>query len=295
MNKNKYVLITAARNEEAYIEKTIQAVISQTILPKKWVIVSDGSTDKTDEIVERYTKKSEFIELVETTNDVNRNFGSKARALHIGCEHLGELDYQFIGNLDADISVEPSYYENILLKFQNNNKLGIAGGVRYDLQNRKFKKIITSSNSVAGAFQLFRRQCFETIGGYMPLEYGGIDAVAEIMARMYGWHVESFSHVKVYHNRPTASAEGNTFRAGFRYGVKFYLIGYHPLFMTLRILYRMCNRSILLRGPLEIFGYFWAALCRYERPVSDDFVKYLRLEQMNRLRSLNFTGKDSVI
>jgi len=296
MTPETYVLITAARNEEVYIEKTIQSVISQTVLPQKWVIVSDGSTDRTDEIVKDYAKKNDFIELVQKPSDSDRNFGSKAKAIKLGYERLKELKYEYIGNLDADVSFDSLYYENILKKFWYNKKLGIAGGIRYDLCNGKFKKIISARNSVGGPFQLFRRECYETIGGYSPLKYGGIDAVAEIKARMYGWEVKSFPEDIVYHHRCTGTAKGSTINAAFRAGIRDYLIGYHPLFQTVRcLLYRTLHKPYLLYGIVWMSGYVWASFHRYKRPVSDDFVKYLRTEQLMRLQTVFFTPKDNIL
>lgn len=288
---NDYVLITAARNEENYIEKTIQAVISQIVLPKKWVIVSDGSTDRTEEIVNNYAAKYNFIDLVKTSGDPERNFGSKAKAVNFGYSRLKAIDYQFVGNLDADVSFDSSYYEDILSKFQQNKNLGIAGGIRYDLFHGKFKKMNCSRNSVGGPIQLFRRSCYEEIGGYIPLEFGGIDAVAEIMARMHGWEVESFPKQVVYHYRTTGTATKNILRVRFYDGVNCYLIGYHPLFQTLRVVYRMFDKPYIIGSLVWICGYFWASIKKYKRPLSDELVQFLRSEQLKRLGSIVSRGK----
>jgi biofilm PGA synthesis N-glycosyltransferase PgaC len=282
-----YVLITPARNEEAFIEKTIQAVIAQTVLPKKWVIVSDGSVDRTDEIVNQYAEKHDFILLVRRSGDQKRNFGSKAKAFEFGYERLKDLEFDFIGNLDADVSFNSTYYESILSRFQDNKRLGVAGGIRYDLRNGRFHKILRSRNSVGGALQLFRRQCYESIGGYLPLEYGGIDAVAETMARMHGWEVESFPELEVYHYRRTGTASERILRARFRSGIRAYLIGYHALFEISRCISRLFRHPPVIGSLVTLSGFFWASLKRYDRPVSDDFVRYLRSEQLARLRSVS--------
>jgi len=179
-----YVLITPAKNEEQFIEKTIQSVVKQTILPKKWIIVSDGSTDKTDSIIEKYTSLYPFIELLRKSNSGTRNFGAKAKAILFAYEKLQGLKFDLIGNLDADVSFDPDYYEYIIREFVLNPKLGIAGGLRYDLIKDKFYPLECAPDSVGGPFQLFRRSCYEEIGGYKPLLFGGIDAVAETSARM---------------------------------------------------------------------------------------------------------------
>jgi cellulose synthase/poly-beta-1,6-N-acetylglucosamine synthase-like glycosyltransferase len=189
-NKPKYALMTAARNEQAFIEKVIRSVISQTILPVKWIIVNDGSKDRTQEIVTKYLKEHTFIELVTVSGDSTRNFGSKARALQYAYKKLSKIDFEYIGNLDADVAFDKDYYERLLEKFNAHSKLGIAGGKRYDRHNNKFKLVRNANNSVGGPFQFFARKCYEDIGGYMPMQHGGIDSVAEIKARKMGWKVD---------------------------------------------------------------------------------------------------------
>lgn len=286
MSDNSYVLITPARNEESFIEKTIQSVLSQTVLPKRWVIVNDNSIDRTAKIVDKYSIKYDFIEHINVANDTNRNFGSKAIAISHGYEKLKDLNYDYIGNLDADILLPTSYYENILTKFRSNNKLGVAGGVRYDLCNGKITKMRSWRNSVAGAIQLFRRQCYESIDGYTPQKNGGIDAVAEIMARMHGWEVVSFPEYEVCHCRQTGTVNRGILKARFHAGIRDYYIGYHPLFHIVRCLYRITNKPFAIGSLCSFLGYYSAFLKREKRSVSNDFVNYFQKEQLIRLISL---------
>lgn len=281
-----YILITAARNEEDHIEKTIRSVIAQTILPAKWVIVSDGSTDRTDEIVNQYVDTHDFILLLRRSADQKRNYGSKARALKLAYEQLTNLEYDFVGNLDADVSFGSMYYERVLSKFDANTRLGVAGGARFDLLNGRFRKIYPARNSAGGPTQFFRRQCYEEIGGYLPLRFGGLDTVAETMARMHGWEVETFPDLEVFHYRCTGTAGGGTVRAKFKAGVIAYSVGYHPLFEVARCVFRLFDRPPVIGSFSLLAGYCWAALKRYERQVPDDFVRYLRSEQSARLRSV---------
>lgn len=217
--ESNYVLFTAARNEECYIENTVQCVIAQTMWPKKWVIISDGSTDRTEEIVSQYAKKYDFIKLIRVEPMRNRSFASKVNAIRKGSEHLKNIDYDYIGNLDADVSFEPYYYESILKKFQENPKLGIAGGMLFEFCNGKWIRQVTSSSlSASGPVQMFRRQCYVDIGGYIPMRVGGEDAVAEVSARMHCWNVQTFSDLKVLHLRRTGTEKENILRARFNQG-----------------------------------------------------------------------------
>jgi len=286
-----YILITAARNEEAYIERTIRSVIVQTVLPKKWVIVSDGSVDRTDEIVSLYAEEYDFILLLHRSADRERNYGNKARAFKLGYGQLANLDYDFVGNLDADVSFASTYYGVLLSKFDANERLGVAGGTRFDLCNGRFRKIRCARNSAGGPTQFFRRQCYEEIGGYQPLRFGGLDTVAETMSRMHGWQVETFPDLEVFHYRSTGSAGGGALRARFKAGVLAYSVGYHPLFEVARCAYGLFHYPAVAGSCCSLAGYFWGFLRGLERDVPDDFVRYLRSEQVARLRSVLFDAK----
>jgi len=287
-----YVLITPARNEVDYIEKTLASVVTQTRLPKKWIIVSDGSTDGTDDIVKKYEKENSFMSFLKTGDKNSRNFGSKVDAFNYGLQNLGDQDYDFIGNLDADIGLKPNYYEQIIEKFGKNSKLGIAGGVRLDFVSGKFINVVSARNSVAGAFQLFRKECFQKIGGYRALPFGGIDTVAETMSRMYGWEVESFEDIKIYHYKPTGSAHKFALKAKFRVGKKFYLIGYHPIFVFSRFLSRYKQKPFIIGSLVAIAGFLWATFRKYKRPVPKEFVKFIRKEQKFRIKQFFIKGSD---
>jgi glycosyltransferase involved in cell wall biosynthesis len=285
-----YVLVTAARNEAEFIERTLRAVISQSVLPSKWIIVSDSSTDGMDAIVERYVQRHDFIHLIRHTGDQERNFGSKVRAISKGYEYLKKFDFDFIGNLDADISFEPGYYENILSKFEANPRLGIAGGVRFDLIDGRFRRMNAARNSVGGPIQFFRHECYEIIGGYHPYRFGGVDAVAEIMARMYGWEVETFQDLRVFHYRCTGTAGGNIYKGNFRKGIQHYVIGYHPLFQIASCIFRLFGYPLVLGSLATLSGYFWAAFKKMDIVVPDDVLDYLQNEQKTRLRKLLIMG-----
>lgn len=288
-----YVLITPCRDEAEFIEGTLQSVIAQTALPKKWVIVSDGSVDHTEAIAQRYAEKHEFILPLRRSGDQERNFGSKVRAFTLGYESLKDVEFDFVGNLDADISMEPTYYEGILSKFEANERLGIAGGTRYDRCNGRFRRVHSARNSVGGPYQFFRRKCYETIGGYRPFKLGGIDAVAEIMARMRGWEVESFPEFKLHHYRCTGTAGGNVFAGNFRRGMQNYVIGYHPMFQIASCVFQLLNYPAVTGSLAVMSGYFWAVCQRAEKVVPDDFIRYLRSEQLTRLRTFLLTGRSS--
>jgi cellulose synthase/poly-beta-1,6-N-acetylglucosamine synthase-like glycosyltransferase len=199
MARRRYVLVTAAYNEERHIADTLRSVSNQSLKPYQWVIVSDGSTDKTDQIVREWAGRHPFIKLVRVEKSEGHDFATKVRALHRGFERLADIDYDFIGVLDADLSFEPNYFECVLEHFANEPRLGIAGGDIEQLVDGTVVPRVKDLNSVAGAVQLVRRECFEQTGGLPALRYGGEDAAMEITARMHGWETRTFPELKVAH------------------------------------------------------------------------------------------------
>lgn len=281
-----YVLITAAWNEGTYIERTIESVLSQTIPPKQWVIVSDGSTDGTDEIARQASEKYSFIRFIRKEPVENRaGFASKVYALGLGRESLTGANYELIGHLDADISFAPDYYECVINNFLKNPKLGITGGFIYELDGHQFRSRPSNSvESVAGAIQLFRRECYDDIGGFVPIDVGGEDWYAEIVSRMKGWEVRAFPELRVLHHKRSGQIRG-MIRENFRQGVVDYSFGTHPLFALAKIIRRIKQKPYVLSALFRMAGFLWPYIKDRDRVVSDEIMKYLRQEQMGRLRS----------
>lgn len=277
-----YVLVTPARNEAAFIEGTIQSVIRQTVRPVRWVIVSDGSTDGTDEIVKTYSAQYDWIELHRMSERRERHFAGKAYAFNAGYAQVAGLQYDVIGNLDADLTFDAEYMAFLLDKFLRFPRLGVAGTpFREGTEQYDFR--FTSTDHVSGACQLFRRECFEEIGGYVPLKQGGVDLAAVITARMKGWQTRTFTEKVSEHHKKSQSGRHSTFVAMFKSGYHDYLMGTHPLWQTSRSVYQMSRRPIVLGGMALLAGYFWAFAKRADRLVSDEFTRFRRSEQMARL------------
>jgi glycosyltransferase involved in cell wall biosynthesis len=288
INREAYVLVTAAYNEERFIEPTIRSMVAQTVRPAKWIIVSDGSTDHTDEIVQRYAAENPFVELHRITEDHPRNFAAQVYAINAGLAQLRDGEYGWVGNLDADITLDPDYFARLLQKFRRDPKLGLGGGTICELcPDGEFRpRPITSFTAVAHACQLFRRDCFEAIGGaYVPLRYGGPDTYAEISARMKGWRVASFSDLRVFHHRPTNSAEG-ILRGWYRQGKMDYSLGALPLFEFFKLLRRVWTKPYLTGSLARSAGFLDSYLRREARAVPNEFLVYLRQEQKQRVLNL---------
>jgi glycosyltransferase involved in cell wall biosynthesis len=282
-----YVLVTAARNEGRFIERTLQSVVAQTRPPLRWVIVDDGSTDETPRLVEKYAKEYPWIELVRRPQRLDRSFAGKAQAVNAAVELLQGQGYEVIGNLDADVSFEKDYLDFVLKKFEEDPSLGVGGTPfteedGYDSTRDSFE----GQNYVAGPCQLFRRACWQDIGGYVANKAGGVDWIAVMMARMKGWTVTAYPEKRFHHHRSMGTAERNQVRALFAYGKKDFYLGNSPLWEIFRCVFRLAKRPYLAGGMALFAGFTWAALCRVKRPVSDELVRFHRADQRNKLKNI---------
>lgn len=283
-----YVLVTAARNEAEFIELTIRSVVSQTIRPLKWVIVDDGSTDGTDEIVRSYARDYPWIELVQMPARRERHFAGKAHAFNNGLVGTASVDYEVIGNLDADVSFDDTYFEFLLEKIAADPWLGVVGSAFED-KSLHYDYRFVSIEHVAGPLQVFRRKCLEDIGGYVPSKSGGVDHIAVITARMKGWKTQTFPEKVYRHHREMGTAARGLVMARYKSGAVDYMLGGHPVWELFRTAYQITKPPYVVGGLALFAGYISAAVRRVERPVPAELVTFRRHEQMGRLRKL-FAG-----
>ena len=284
-NLPRYVLITPARNEAQFIEATIKSVLAQSVRPLRWVIVSDGSTDGTDEIVKGYAHQHQWIELVRMPERTERHFAGKAFAFNAGETRVAGLPYEVIANLDADITIGSDYFSFLLGKLVADSKLGVVGTPYVETTGEIYDFRFTSLDHVSGACQVFRRECFEAIGGYIPVRLGAIDCIAVISARMKGWKTRTFTEQACSHHRKTGTAQQSRWKAGIATGAMDYAMGNHPLWQLFRVSYQITRKPYVLRGLSIGLGFLIATVSRARRPVSREFIQFHRREQMHRLRN----------
>jgi len=284
-----YIIITPAYNEAAFIEKTIISVLGQTILPLRWIIVDDGSTDGTAKIIKKYSSKYKFIQYhYRKKPEGQKYFASNVFAIMEGYKKTRLLNFDFVAILDADIQLPDSYYQAILQKFKKDNQLGVASGIYVDLINGQLCPVLHDRRSTPKAIQVFRRKVFEVIGGFIPLEWGGEDTISCVMSRMHGWKAWSFPDIKTIHLRPTGTgATKNIFSVRFKQGICEYNLATQPLFFLLKLLRRaILEKPYIIGSASRLTGYVWAALRRDRTILPEDVVYFLRKEQLTRV----FTG-----
>lgn len=280
-----YVLITPARNEAQFIELTIKSVVTQTVKPLRWIIVSDGSTDATDDIVRSYKAEHSWIELIRMPERRERHFAGKVHAFQAGYVMVKDLPYEVIGSLDGDLSFDEEYFAFLLHKLAEDPRLGLVGTPFQEGAGEMYDYRFSSVENVSGACQLFRRQCFEQIGGYVPLKEGGIDHVAQISARMKGWKTRTFTERVSQHHRKMGTGRHGRWTAWFKHGVKDYVFGNHPAWQAFRTVYQMTRRPFLLGGLLLAAGYCWGLLKAHKIAIPDEIRTFIRREQLRRLRA----------
>jgi glycosyltransferase involved in cell wall biosynthesis len=249
------------------------------------VIVSDGSTDGTDDIVARYAADHDWIELMRMPERRERHFAGKVYAFAAGYDRIKDLEFGVLGSLDADVSFQPDYFSFLLHKIADDPHLGLVGTRFIDSREFTYNYRYVSIEHVTGCVMVFRRQCYEQIGGYLPSKGGGVDWIANIAARQKGWQTRTFTDKYYRHHRPFGTAERGTLESWFKNGAKDYLVGSHPGWMLFRMAYQMTHRPIVIGGLALMSGYLWSWLRGVSRTVSDEMVEFHRHEQMQRLRA----------
>lgn len=285
MMKKKYVLISAAKNEAAYIHLTIESVLGQKVLPEIWVIVNDGSTDETETIIKNYQQKSDIIHLISKPPNTKRHFAAKVLALKTAMEYLSNCDisHEFLGNLDADVSFGTDFYEKLLLKMEENPNLGIAGGLCHEMKDGKWVLAHTNPEwSIGGATHFFRAEFFWRVGGYPALKYGGEDAVVEYLARGEGYTVTAQNGV-VFHHHKGRTFDNAALKTYFKRGKQEYMCGFSPLYEVVRCGSKILQKPIVLHGVVRMFGFIFARVVNGHPSIAREYVKSIRKQQLRRL------------
>ncbi len=279
---NKYIIITPARDEEEHIEQTIKSVIHQSILPVRWVIVNDGSSDNTGSIIDAYAKKFDWILTLHRKNRGFRNSaGGEVEALYDGYKLIESVKWEFIVKLDGDLLFDSDYFEKCLHFFSLNKRLGIGGGSIYLMDSNKNLKLEKCPVfHVRGATKIYRKECWENIGGILTIP--GWDTIDEVKANMLGWETQSSPDIKIIQLRDTGGPEG-TWRDSVKNGLANYITGYHPLFMFLKCLKRIFQKPYGVMAIGLMYGFLSGYVKKIPQVDDQELIRYVRKEQINKL------------
>lgn len=277
----KYIIVTPVKDEEAFIEITIQSILSQTLMPYKWIIVDDGSLDNTREVIRRYTKAHPWILLVNNnTHNQKRSGGSKVvKAFNKGYDLIRNEVFDFIVKLDGDLKLPSNYFEEVSIEFNRNKKLGLCGGVIFNKYNNTFIKESSAEYHIRGAFKSVRKECFEEIGGFR--EVWNWDGLDEMMAMHKGWETKVID-ASVKHFRPTTAAydiRKHSYKSGFEaYKLR------SNLFLTfLRGLVKMRIKPLVFNGMHYWMGYVAAFVKQEPRIICKDLGEFINDFHLKRI------------
>lgn len=285
MSFPKIVIISPVRDEIEYIEKNIESMAAQTLKPVEWLIVDDGSTDGTTEILRNAQEKYSWIHLEEKPNRGKRAVGPGViEAFYYGYERIQTADYDFICKMDGDIELKPKYFETLIRFFKEDKFLGAASGKPYLKEGDQLIEERTNDEIVAGQVNFYRRECFEKIGGFVREVHW--DGIASHRVRMEGWRARSIRHPELVfiHQRLMGSSEKGILEGRLRWGRGQYFMGTHPLYIFAIGVYRLWERPFLIGGISIVLGYFQAMLQGMRRYENLDFRKSLHAWQLERLK-----------
>jgi len=291
---NRYIVISPAKDEAARIERTIQSMLKQTVKPVKWVIVDDGSTDATPQILESYRLNTDWMSVIRVNRDAQRKLGSaEIRAFETGFHSIQTEPFDFVVKLDCDLEFGPTYFERLLARFEENPRLGIASGVYYENNQGNWTEVEMPAYHASGASKVVRAQCFRDIGGF-PL-YPGWDTADEIKASARGWETRHFREIRFDHLRNEGSAMGGL-STNRLHGQVFYVTGGGPFYFAIKAALRIGQgKPPVVAGAAMIWGYLRAWLKQSPKLVNDVEAKYYRAQLRQRLgqtlkRALHLNG-----
>ena len=285
-NGTNYILISPVRDEEKYIEQTIESVVGQTIPPSKWIIVDDASSDRTPEVIQSYQKRFPWIQMLRIDRDTARQPGSPiVNAFNRGYDLVKDSAFDFVVKLDCDLRFAPDYFEKLLQEFEKDPRLGIGSGIYLEDYDKGWTPIKMPTYHTAGACKFMRKECFIQIGGFIPFK--GWDTVDEIKAQCKGWETCHFDELRFYHLKTEGSGIGQI-QTNIMHGEIYYSTGGSYLFLLLKIIHRMIfGQPFLIGGIMMFFGFSRALILKKKRLVNnDEAFFYKRLLNQRILKQL---------
>lgn len=278
---NKYVIIAPVRNEEEYIERTILSVVNQTIRPAEFIIVNDGSTDRTRKIIERFLPSNPWMHIMDRPPKEHSPGGGVVNAFYEGYNNIQTSDWDFVIKLDGDLEFENDYFEFLLKKFEEDPKLGMASGTTYLLKHGKLVMDIMPDDHVRGPAKMYKRACWDEIGG-LPSVLGW-DTLDELKAQVMGWKTRSYKDLVLIHYKPIGYKQKKIVKREVKAGERQHYLGYLPAFAITRGFYRMLQKPYFIAGLLNIYGFIKAEIDGSDQITDTDIKRHLRKKQKERL------------
>lgn len=278
----RLLVISPCHNEEHYLPDLINSMISQTFRPACWLIVDDNSSDSSAEIIGNASRENDWIKYIKRDIPHDRGLGSiVAQVFNFGIDSIDWKEFDFILKLDCDLTFEKDVLEKVISLFDDPG-LGMAGvGLDIYQDGKKIAEERYADYHVCGAFKLYRRQCFQDIGGIIPLN--GWDILDETAARMHGWKTMHDPRLRGIHHRIQGEEVGQI-KGRINWGEGAWAVGSHPLFAIVRGFYRMFERPFLIGGLAFIWGFFACYFHKKVRRNPDrDLIRFIRKEQIYRL------------
>jgi len=280
----RYCIITAVRDEEQFISHTIESVLAQTVKPLEWIIVDDGSRDQTGAIIAQYADRNSWIRFVRRKDRGHRSKGGGVEAFLEVFPKIRCHDWEYLVNLDGDLTFDADYFELCFEQFRRMPKLGIGGGTVYAKMSGRWQPEQAPAFHVRGAAKIYRRECWEALGGLWPGL--GWDTVDEVKANQLGWNTQTFPNLKLFHQRLSGLMWG-AWEFSVMDGEADYVVGYLPLFFALKCVRHLVNSPIFIRSIGMLFGYLRCIIRQAPRVNDPELVQYLRTQQFRRLLGLS--------
>ena len=288
----KYVVISPCRNEASYMRATLDSVIAQTLLPEKWIIVDDGSTDETSAILRDYSDAHNWIEIITKENRGHRAVGpGVVDAFYSGYEQINPDDYDYLCKLDLDLRLPRRYFEKLIIRMEADPQLGTCSGKSYIEENGELVNERKGDETSLGMSKFYRIDCFQEIGGFVRgVMWDGIDCHR---CRMFGWIACSWDEpdLRFVHLRPMGSSQDSIYTGRMRHGFGQYFMGTGFIFMVASSIYRMNEKPYVFGGLAMLWGWVLSAIRGAQRYEDTDFRRYLRQYQRRAL----FIGKKKAI
>jgi len=283
---SRYLLVTPCRNEEAFCRRTLDTVVTQSLLPALWIIVDDGSSDATPTILDEYARRHPFIRIVRREDRGARSVGPGViEAFYAGYATVDPSQFDYVCKLDLDLELPPTYFESLISRMASEPRLGTCSGKPW-FRARPDGPLVSESigdETSAGMTKLYRRRCFEEIGGFVrEVMWDGIDCHR---CRMRGWIACSWDdpELRFVHLRPMGSSDKSTWNGRKRHGRGQWFMGTGLVYMLASALFRMTRRPFVIGGLGMLVGYASSMCAGRPRYADAEFRTFLRRYQLTCL------------